>query len=260
VAIVEDEALILRALRYGETSRIVVAFGRRHGKVHLLAKGARDPKSPFGAALELGSRSEIIFYLKKSRDLHLVRSAAVLDPGLGLLAQPRAYHLACAALEFALKVLPDEDPCPEIHDLLCDYLAGLARPGGSGVGDGGLKGVQLRTVALLGYSPELTACVRCRAPVDLPGGFDVSEGGVLCRRCAPQGERLPLSRETLARLRSLVGGVPVTDEPSREVEREMTRVIESFLRFHLPNYPGLRALKSLADWVQLNDRCRPPSP
>jgi DNA repair protein RecO (recombination protein O) len=260
VAIVEDEALILRVMRYGETSRIVVALGRRHGKVHLLAKGARDPKSPFGAALELASRSQIIFYLKKSRDLHLVRSAAVIDPGLGLLVQPRTYHLACAALEFALKVLPDEDPCPEIHDLLCDYLAALARPGGPDAGDGGLKGLQLRTVALLGYSPELAACVYCRAPIETPGGFDVGEGGVLCGRCVPQGERLPLGREALGRLRALAGGLPVQGEPPREVEREMTRAIESFLRFHLPNYPGLRALKSLADWVQLNDRSRRPCP
>jgi DNA repair protein RecO (recombination protein O) len=259
VAIVEDDALILRVLRYGETSRIVVALGRRYGKVHLLAKGARDPKSPFGAALEFATRSQIVFYLKKSRDLHLVRSAEVCDPGLGLLAQPRVYHLACAAVEFALKVLPDEDPCPEVYDLLCDYLVDIARPGGAGAGDGGLKGMQLRTVALLGYSPELSACVRCRAPVDVPRGFDVSEGGVLCRRCAPQGEVLALGREALAHLRALVGAVPVAGEPSPEIEREMTRVIESFLRFHLPNYPGLRALKSLADWVQLSDRCRRPS-
>jgi DNA repair protein RecO (recombination protein O) len=268
VAIVEDEGLVLRSLRFRDTSRIVVILGRRYGKVHLLAKGARDPKSPFGASLEPLTRAQIVFYLKKERELHLLRSAAVLDPQLGLLSHPRAYHLASAAAEFALKVMPDEDPAPEIYDVLCDFLARQALRPPAEEDDGGLKSLQLRMIALLGYAPQLHTCVHCGEPVDAPRGFDVAEGGILCARCTPQGERLPLGREALLRLRQLAAPADVNSstaapgtippQASRECEREMGRVIEAFLRYHLPSYPGLRSLKSLAEWTRVHSRPRPP--
>lgn len=268
--IVEDEALILRALRYSDTSRIAIACARRCGVIHLLAKGARDPKSPFGAALEPLGRSAIIFYHKKERELHLLRSASVLDPHLGLLRDPFTYHLAAAAAEFAMRVLPGEEPNPEIYDLLARYLEHLdRREAGAGPREeAAFKRFQLRVAALLGYAPELTRCAHCRAPAgEAPAGFGVAEGGLVCRRCTAEGESLPLGREALLRLRAIAaspgiraanGSAPGAPSPvSREASRQMDRVIEAFLRYHLPNYAGLRALRSLADWTQLRGASRP---
>lgn len=46
-------ALVVGALRYGDTSRIVRLVTRDHGLVSAIAKGALRPKSRFGAALQL---------------------------------------------------------------------------------------------------------------------------------------------------------------------------------------------------------------
>ncbi|MBM3318046.1 MAG: DNA repair protein RecO [Candidatus Eisenbacteria bacterium] len=254
MAIVEDEALILRAMRYSDTSRIVIASARLGGIVRLLAKGSRDPKSPFGASLEPLTRSAIVYYRKRDRELHLLRSAMVVEPHLGLLRCTRAYHLAHAAAEFALRVVPGEEPNPEIHDLLLRYLAHLARLPGRPASAAVLKRLQLRIAALLGYEPRLGGCARCGGAAESPSGFGVAEGGLLCRRCRPEGERLALGVEALDRLRALASPErtprPAAQLPP-EAARQMERVIESFLRYHLPAYSGLRALKSLDDWTLL---------
>ena len=50
--IVSTDAIVLRTVNYSETSIIVTLFSKESGKIALMAKGARKPKSPFAAQLE----------------------------------------------------------------------------------------------------------------------------------------------------------------------------------------------------------------
>ena len=50
--IVQTEGLVLRNFRMSESSKVVIVYTRNFGKVRLVAKGARRPKSKFGASLE----------------------------------------------------------------------------------------------------------------------------------------------------------------------------------------------------------------
>ena len=49
MAIVQTDALVIRSYRLGETSLIVHLFTGEFGLVRCVAKGARGPKSRFGA-------------------------------------------------------------------------------------------------------------------------------------------------------------------------------------------------------------------
>jgi DNA repair protein RecO (recombination protein O) len=276
LAIVEDEALVLRSMRYRETSRIATLLTRRFGKVAVIAKAAREMRSPFGGALEILTCSRVIFYLKKNRQLHLLKSASLERAYWGVLTRPATYHLACAALEFVHKVVPDEDPCPEVYETLAQFLGecdqGSTRgwePAGRGAVDEQMqadprdsqdrgrmhfKVFQLRVVSLLGYTPQITDCARCGGSLEAVGGFGVAEGGLLCRACAREGDVLPISAPALQALRALaldsrVGGRPAGALPA--ADREVARIVEAFLRYHLTGYQGLRSLKSLADWGRI---------
>jgi len=47
------------------------------------------------------------------------------------------------------------------------------------------------------------------------------------------------------------GGEAKPDELPPSAERQVTEIIEAFLRFHIAGYRGLRSLKSLAAWEAL---------
>ena len=47
-----DDAVVLRTYKSGEADRIVVLWTRLHGKVRVIAKGARKTTSRLGATLE----------------------------------------------------------------------------------------------------------------------------------------------------------------------------------------------------------------
>jgi DNA repair protein RecO (recombination protein O) len=76
--IVKDEAIILRSIDFGETSKIITAFTRRFGKMSLIAKGMRNPKSKLFFASQPLSILEITFYDKNKNGLHLLSTAANL--------------------------------------------------------------------------------------------------------------------------------------------------------------------------------------
>jgi DNA repair protein RecO len=52
MAELRDEALLLRRIPYGDTSLICHFLTAQHGRIALMARGARRPKSPFRASLE----------------------------------------------------------------------------------------------------------------------------------------------------------------------------------------------------------------
>src|SRR5436309_223798 len=103
MAIVQTEALVVRSYRLGETSLIVSLFTRDHGLLRCVAKGARGPKSRFGASLEPGVRVSAVPYRKLTRDLQLLSKTDIAEvlpalwehlahvgaPGLGRGALPR---------------------------------------------------------------------------------------------------------------------------------------------------------------------------
>ena len=62
--IVSTDAIVLRSMKYGETSKIVTLYSKKFGKIKVIAKGARSAKSKFGASLEPMMHSSVIFYKK----------------------------------------------------------------------------------------------------------------------------------------------------------------------------------------------------
>jgi len=52
MAELRDEALLLRRIPYSETSLVCHFLTEKHGRIAVMARGARRPKSPFRASLE----------------------------------------------------------------------------------------------------------------------------------------------------------------------------------------------------------------
>src|SRR3954465_916631 len=90
--------LVVRAIDFSETSRIVTIWTREVGKVRALAKGARRLKSNFESALDLLTVCDLVLLRKTSGSLDLLTEARVRErfPLLrqDLQALYAAYYLA----------------------------------------------------------------------------------------------------------------------------------------------------------------------
>src|SRR3989339_2193567 len=92
-------AIVLRRTRYSESSLIVVAFTREHGRIDALAKGCRRERSPMRGHLDLFSREELLVFERERSGLDLVVESSVSEEYMALRTRPAAFAAACLAGE-----------------------------------------------------------------------------------------------------------------------------------------------------------------
>ena len=76
------EAIVLGRMDLGEADRILTLYSRQHGKLRVIAKGARRPLSRLGPHLEYFSRSQLM--LARGRELDVVTGAETQDAHLAI--------------------------------------------------------------------------------------------------------------------------------------------------------------------------------
>lgn len=87
MAEVQDEALLLRRIPYSESSLICHFLTEKHGRIAVMARGARRPKSPFRASLEPLYAMQISWRAGRAGMGTLVdiqRGRSLLEPGCSL--------------------------------------------------------------------------------------------------------------------------------------------------------------------------------
>lgn len=247
MSLLRCEALILRNLRMGDTSRVVTVLSREAGRFSAVAKGVRDPKSRFGASLEILSVSSLIVYFRPGRDLQLISDGTLECEHRGLLRSSVRYHYGCAVLEVLDRLLEEESPVPEIHDLALRVLS-LMEEAPEGRLSYLFRAFQLRTAGWLGYAPRLERCAGCGS--ERAARFDAAAGVLLCDLCAEATGSILLAKETLELMRSLSAGT-LPRAPSVRTTRELETVVDGFLTYHIDRYRPLRSLRALHEIGEL---------
>ena len=77
--IIKTEAIVLSKLDYRDTSKIANLFTEDFGKISVIIKGARSPKSKTGKIVDPLNHIRIVYYNKESRDLQLISDAESIN-------------------------------------------------------------------------------------------------------------------------------------------------------------------------------------
>jgi DNA repair protein RecO (recombination protein O) len=239
------EAAVLSSRNWGETSRIVHLFSREHGLLKLMAKGARRPRSRFGAAFETGNVVQAVFYRSRSSDLHTASEASIAWRPSGREQGPERARMLAAGLEIPLRAAAPETPIMALYRNLCRFLQGI---------DSApeeehpvlLLDFALHSLKNLGYHPVLDRCLSCGQR--LPGrvaGFSLGGGGLVCHGCGTKFRDLAAVSGGHARwLAGWPGEVPC---PLHRAEAlRLVGVLLSFLNCQLSDRPKLKCFRLLA--------------
>jgi DNA repair protein RecO (recombination protein O) len=245
--LVSTSAIVLSALRYSESSKIVRLATREHGVQSGIAKGALRPKSRFGAALQVLSQGQAQLLMKEHRDLHILTAFDLRHLHVGLAADLERYAVACALAEVMLRFAPP-DPHPESFDLLQQALDGLETAPARSVEALGFRFLW-QLVSVLGFAPSVDACVVDGTPLppDGPLPFSTRDGGALCQTCASQqgATQLPEDdRSDLVALLDPAATLPAFDARHGAAHR---RLLARYIRYHLAEGAELPALEF---WMQ----------
>uniref|UniRef100_A0A831UE08 DNA repair protein RecO n=1 Tax=Geobacter metallireducens TaxID=28232 RepID=A0A831UE08_GEOME len=188
------EAIVLAAMDYRESDRIVTLFTLEHGKVRGVAKGAKRSVRRFGPALEPFARIGVELVLREG--LSSLRGADIVTLYPGIRGDLRAIGLAGYAVELADRYLPDGAPSPRLFRLLAAYLERLDQ-GEPLPSD--RRFFEANFLNILGYRISLDRCSSCGAELSAAAERRVGAAGmVLCVGCGRCGT--PVGPEAAALL------------------------------------------------------------
>ena len=163
-----DLGYVLHSTPYRETSLVVDVFTRGHGRIALLAKGARRPLSALRPVLLQFQPIECSIVGKGE-----LRTLAKAE-WQGGVAMPAGEALIFAFYlnELLVRLVPRDDPHPELFDAYADALVAL---GHDGADEAVLRRFEWQMLEAIGYAPDLAVDDRGRA-IQPDGRYRMQEG------------------------------------------------------------------------------------
>jgi DNA repair protein RecO (recombination protein O) len=252
--IVTTEALVLRTMKYRDSSLIATLLTRTAGKISVLGKGARDRKSRMASTLLPMNHVTAVYYWKESRDLQLLTHCDTLRPHGRLTDTLEKMAAGLAAVELADAVSPVEQENIPLFDALASTLAAIndatKHP------ENALYHYEMRMLEAIGFRVDFGKCCRCGTPLNLdeaPRGVVLSANGVLCQTCsgmAPGWMSLsPAALRVLQRLQEIDDPAAATRlSLATAVRGEVTGALRRILLAHVE---GLRTLRTEAVFSSL---------
>jgi len=219
----EQAAYVLHAYPYRETSLIVEAFTAEHGRVGLVARGAKRPRSEVRGLLQ--AFQPLTLAWAGTGELKTLAKAE----WRGGLPLPAGAALLCGFYlnELLIKLLPREDPHPALFTHYEDALRSLTEQSTGAAQAIVLRRFELRLLAELGYALALTREAVTGRPVDPAERYHYAFDRGPQRYAAEPGVRWPVVRG--AALIALAEERYPDAETAGEAKRLMRLVLDHYL-------------------------------
>ncbi len=242
----KTEAIVLKSLRQGETSKILTLYTRAFGKLTVMAKGARSMKSKFGGSLEPLNYISIVFYEKETREIQLLSQADIIEPFAGIKQSVEKTAMAMAVCELVNNLESGTEPNPNLFKL---HLEALKAIGKSENYMNAFRAFQVKLFNILGIRPNFTTCAKCENEERGSVVFDITHGSFICERCSQdQAAGMILSADSLTTLRFFqrdsladLNGLLTAAISQQQVDG----FIAAYFKYHIDGLRDLKALKFL---------------
>ncbi len=178
---IKTKAIVIKSQDYNENDKLLTLLTEDRGVIFAYAFGAQKIKSRFSAASSMLCYGE--FLLFKNRDKYTLDSAESERLFFGIRENLDKLSYASYFCELCLNVVPAEEPSKNILSLFLNTLHFLEN---GKIDPVVLKAIfELRTMSIIGYTPDLVACSECFEFEKDCYWFDIQMGKVTCLECRP---------------------------------------------------------------------------
>jgi len=119
--------ILLRRIRFSDTSLILTWFTDLHGKIKAIAKGALRQNSAFAGKLDLFFHCDLLFSFSRKTELHVLREVSIKTTFERIRTNYLKTSVASYFVELVERVTELDHPAPDIYRLLLRGLGYLDR-------------------------------------------------------------------------------------------------------------------------------------
>jgi DNA repair protein RecO (recombination protein O) len=191
--------MVLRTYRVGEADKIVVLLTLDLGKVRGMARGARRPRSRFGASLEIGTEVEVTFFEKERSELASIDRCDIVRSRFAQFGEPILATTLGYVTDLTDAFVPEREPAERVYRLVRAVVSSLSDVASA---EARARYFEAWLLRLSGLHPWRRACPGCGKDLtELGARFSFEERRLGCRNCLGRG--LSLSPESLRFLESV---------------------------------------------------------
>jgi DNA repair protein RecO (recombination protein O) len=230
------EGIVIRSMDYGEGNKIITLCTQTHGKIGVMARGARKLKSRHAAITQPFTYGEYVFY-RQNTGLGTLNQGEIIESHFSLRGDLVLAAYASYACELLDRSLHDEEVGGFWFSQLKSCLEGLS------AGKDPQIVIHLYEMKILqssGYGPSFETCVSCGSSED-SALISPRLGGRLCRRChhhdpaakvvSPGTLKLLMLFEKMDMRR--LGNIVVKDSTKAELKQVMRSFMDMQLALNL---------------------------
>jgi len=230
--------IILKTFPFRESSLIGSIFTEKFGKIKVLAKGARRPKSKFCGTLEPFMHNEFIFYKKEFKEVYTLSDAVVIDDFVVNRMSLMKLNASETICEFFEKTLPLEEVDRVVYEQILSFLKEIKI-----CDENQIKPIIIRyllkALKTVGVFPHLGNCVYCHKEMnDIRLGLSISAGGVVCEKHLDETV-LILDRKSIDIMKQ------VYEDKLVVIDQKIQDELKKFLTAYLPHHLSGVVLNSL---------------
>jgi DNA repair protein RecO (recombination protein O) len=123
--ITKTEIIVFRKVDYSESSIIATVLSREHGKIALMVRGARKPKSKFSGMIQPGNLLKAIYYYKASRNVQTLSEASYDYRLKTISVDIEKMALSTSALELIAQLVHENEVNEPVFEFTRNFLEWL---------------------------------------------------------------------------------------------------------------------------------------
>ncbi|ADU29872.1 DNA repair protein RecO [Evansella cellulosilytica] len=229
------EGLVIRTNDYGETNKIVTIFTRENGKIALMARGAKRPKSRFASSAQIFVYG--IFIYQSSTGIGTLSQSDVIDSFRDVRSDLKLTAHGAYIVELIDRLTEDRERNPFLFELLYQTFQFL----NEGLDPEILTRIfETKMLHVAGVTPVLTQCTSCGSESEFYV-FSMKQAGLLCGRCQyedPNHIKVNIAVIKLLRLFQQLdiqrlGKVNVKQETKKQLKEILSYYYDEFVGIHL---------------------------
>lgn len=234
----KTRGIVLRAIDYSESDRIVSFITENSGKITGMAKGARKSRKRFANTLEPFTCLSLVFSKKKGGKMAFIEEAVIIDHYPAIRGDLEKTLTASYFMDLIDQFILEGKRSPDLFHLVCNFLILLEK---EKFAENMVRFFELRFLRLTGYEPVLDRCTVCNNPLqaNLSYFFSPSTGGIRCNPCLTHqgaGDGIPVSVGTIRTLLlgkdadpAFLNRIFMTEQCAKECRQLLSRFIRYLL-------------------------------
>lgn len=148
--ITHTQAIILKSVDYQESSKILTVLSQKHGKIALIARGVKRPKSKLAGVIDIGNILDVVYYFKASRSVQSLTEASIQSGSMAFRSDFEKAAILYSVLEFAGQLIHENEENTELFHFLSVFIKWLSDT--EHVHPSIFAYVQIRCAELLGFN------------------------------------------------------------------------------------------------------------